>query len=282
MTMQIRDLTSLDDCRRVVALEKAIWGYADGDDVVGVPILVVTTKRGGILLGAFDERGAMAGFVYSLPALKDGRPTQWSHMLGVVPEARDTGLGTTLKLAQRRRALAMDIDLVEWTYDPLLALNAHLNFTKLGIVVSEYEENIYGDSTSVLHRGSPTDRFVAEWWLRKAHVERRIAPKPAVSARSAGVLDAPPILVTDREGEWLAPGAFDVARTERRLSVEIPAAFGDMMARAPGIAQRWRLATREIFTAYFARGYRVVDFFLDTRTRGGRYLLARTDDVEPA
>lgn len=276
--MQIRDLTSLDDCRQVVALEKAIWGYADSDDVVGVPILVVTSKRGGILLGAFDDRGEMAGFVYSLPGLKNGRPTQWSHMLGVVPAARDSGLGTTLKLAQRRRALAMGIELIEWTYDPLQALNAHLNFTKLGIVVAEYEENIYGDSASVLHKGTPTDRFVAEWWLRKAHVERRIAPKPGAVARSNGVLDAPPILMTDREGEWLAPGAFDVARTERRLSVEVPAAFGDMLARAPEVAMRWRLATREIFNTYFARGYHVVDFFLDKRTRGGRYLLARKDD----
>ena len=278
--MQIRDLTSLDDCRQVVALEKAIWGYADSDDVVGVPILVVTSKRGGILLGAFDERGAMIGFVYSLPGLKDGKPMQWSHMLGVVPAARDTGLGTTLKLAQRRRALAMGIELVEWTYDPLMALNAHLNFTKLGIVVSEYEENIYGDSTSVLHKGTPTDRFVAEWWLRKPHVERRLAPKPAASPRSSGVLDAPPVLDTGRDGTWTVPGAFDLARTDRRLSVEIPAAFGDMMARAPEVAMRWRLATRAVFTAYFARGYRAVDFFLDKRTRAGRYLLAQADDTD--
>lgn len=278
--MQIRDLTSLDDCRQVVALEKAIWGYADSDDVVGVPILVVTSKRGGILLGAFDDGGAMVGFAYSLPGIRDGKPTQWSHMLGVVPAARDTGLGTTLKLAQRRRALAMGIELVEWTFDPLQALNAHLNFTKLGVVVSEYEENIYGDSASVLHKGTPTDRFVAEWWLRKPHVERRIAAKPTASARSNGVLDAPPILETRRDGEWLAPGAFDAARTERRLTVEIPGAFGDMMARAPELAMQWRLATRAIFTTCFARGYRAVDFFLDKRTRAGRYLLAQADDAD--
>ena len=276
--MQIRDLTSLDDCRKVVELEKAIWGYADSDDVVGVPILIVTTRRGGVLLGAFDDRGEMVGFVYSLPGLKDGKPTQWSHMLGVVPEVRDSGLGTTLKLAQRRRALAMGIELIEWTYDPLQALNAHLNFTKLGIVVSEYEENIYGDSASVLHKGTPTDRFVAEWWLRQPHVERRIAAKPAATPRSNGVFDAPAILETGRDGTRLVPRAFDLTRTNRRLSVEIPPAFGDMLASAPEVAMRWRLATRAIFTAYFARGYRAVDFFLDQRTRAGRYLLAERDD----
>jgi len=279
--MHIRDLTSLDDCRQVVALEKAIWGYADSDDLVGVPILVVTSRRGGILLGAFDERDKMVAFVYSLPGIKDGQPTQWSHMLGVVPEARDAGLGTTLKLAQRRRAMAMGIELVEWTYDPLQALNAHLNFAKLGVVVREYEENIYGDSASVLHKGTPTDRLVAEWWLRMPHVERRLAPKLA-SIRASGAWDAPPILETGREGGWMVPASFDLARTDRRLSLEIPPAFGDMMARAPEVAMRWRLATRAIFTAYFARGYRAVDFFLDQRTRAGHYLLARSEGFDAA
>ena len=73
----------------------------------------------------------------------------------------------------------MGIDLVEWTYDPLQALNAHLNFTKLGVVVEEYEENIYGVSSSPLHSGSPTDRFVAEWRLNEPHVVRRIESKGA-------------------------------------------------------------------------------------------------------
>jgi len=280
--MQIRDLTTLDECRRVVELEKTIWGYTDSDDVVGVPILVVTIKRGGILLGAFDDRGAMVGFVYSLPGLKDGRPMQWSHMLGVLPEARDTGLGATLKLAQRRRALALGIDLVEWTYDPLQALNAHLNFAKLGVVVSEYEENIYGESSSTLHRGNPTDRFVAQWWLRKAHVERRIAGKTGPPARTNGVLDSPQVNEVTRQGEWLLPAGHDLERTQRRLLVEIPAGFGEMLTREPELAQRWRLATREIFTRYFARGYRAVDFFLDNRSRAGRYLLAHADDAEMA
>jgi predicted GNAT superfamily acetyltransferase len=277
--MQIRDLTSIADCQRVVDLEKAIWGYTESDDVVGVPILVVTVRRGGILLGAFDD-GRLIGFVYSLPGLKNGRPMQWSHMLGVVPEARDTGLGTTLKLAQRRRALAMGLDLIEWTYDPLQALNAHLNFAKLGIVVEEYEENIYGDSSSPLHRGTPTDRFVAEWWIRTAHVERRLAPPAGHPVRSDAARHLPSVTVTSRDGDWLRCDRVDLARTDRRLTVEIPGAFGDMMQRAPERALAWRLTTREIFTAYFARGYRVVDFLLDRQTGSGRYLLASREDQE--
>jgi predicted GNAT superfamily acetyltransferase len=274
--MQIRDLTTIEDFRRVVELEMSIWGYADSDDAVGVPILVVTSKRGGILLGAFDG-GEMIGFAYSLPGIKAGRPTQWSHMLGVVPGARDTGLGTELKLAQRRRALAMGLDLIEWTYDPLQALNAHLNFTKLGAIVEEYEINIYGDSSSPLHKGTPTDRFVAEWWIRKPHVERRLAQRSLPPLRADHVFDAPAVNVTEPAGGWLRCLSYDLERTDRRLTVEIPMGFGEMMVHEPELALDWRMRTRAIFTGYFERGYRVVDFFLDRHAGRGRYLLASGD-----
>src|SRR5687767_12021383 len=173
--MNIRPLTTLDDCRKVAQLERIVWGYTDAEDVVPPPVLIVSIKRGGILLGAFDDDGAMQGFVYSIPAIKDGRASQWSHMLGVMPGARGCGLGVQLKLAQRDAALAMGLDLIEWTYDPLQAVNAHLNFSRLGVVAQEYEENIYGASTSPLHAVSPTDRLIAAWRLRTPHVERRIA-----------------------------------------------------------------------------------------------------------
>ena len=119
--MQIRPLTTLDECRQVAALERTVWGYTDAEDVVPPPVLIVSIKRGGVLLGAFDDGGTMRGFVYSMPAMKEGRPTQWSHMLGVAPEMRAAGLGARLKLAQRQAALDMGIDLIEWTYDPLQA-----------------------------------------------------------------------------------------------------------------------------------------------------------------
>ena len=166
--MEIRDLTTLDECRQVAELEKEIWAYTDAEDIVPPPVLIVSVKRGGILLGAFDRDGVLQGFVYSIPAVKEGRLTQWSHMLGVTREARDSGLGAALKFAQRERALAMGIELVEWTFDPLQALNAHLNFAKLGVVVEQYEENIYGDSSSPLHRpivSSPSGAWPRPMWF---------------------------------------------------------------------------------------------------------------------
>jgi predicted GNAT superfamily acetyltransferase len=272
--VHIRPLKTLDECRRVVELEKIVWGYTDAEDVVPAPILIISIKRGGILLGGFDEAGEMQGFVYSLAALKDGRPTQWSHMLGVASGARDSGLGAALKVAQREHALRMGIDLIEWTYDPLQALNAHLNFTKLGVVVEEYAENIYGDSSSLLHRGTPTDRFIAEWHLTRPHVERRLT-QPRSVLRDSTVASAPLVNPSEAEGEWLIPGDAALNSDARRVLVEIPTGFTTMQAQNPELALRWRMATRRIFQSYFGRGFRAVDFFLSREAARGHYLLAQ-------
>lgn len=272
MPIRIRDLTTIEECRQVAALERQIWGYADAEDIVPPPMLIVSVKRGGILLGAFDDRNQMKGFVYSIPAVKDGSLTQWSHMLAVTAEARNTGLGVRLKLAQRERGLAMGIDLIEWTFDPLQALNAHLNFSRLGVVVEKYEENVYGDSSSPLHRGTPTDRFIAEWHLTRPHVERRITA-PLVVMRDAGVALAPVVNPSIAGDRWLRPGAPNVTLGAPRLLVEIPTGFTEMQAADPALALDWRLATRAAFGHYLSHGYRVVDFFLAREHGRGQYLL---------
>ena len=125
----------------------------------------------------------MVGFAYAVMGMKDGRPMQWSHMAGVLPEFRG-GLGYRLKLAQRERALAQGLDLIEWTFDPLQAMNAHFNFAKLGGVSDEYAANFYGESTSALHRGTPTDRLVLSWRITEPHVVRRLEQPAALRARS--------------------------------------------------------------------------------------------------
>lgn len=261
-----RDLTTLDEYAQVVALEQTIWGpgYVE---VVPVPILAVTVLRGGILIGAFTGAATsspggerMIGFVYSLAGIKHGKPTQWSHMLGVIDEFRDAGVGHRLKMLQRDRALAMGLDLIEWTYDPMQALNAHLNLTKLGVELGEYEENVYGESKSPLHAGNPTDRFVAEWWIRRDRTTHEWS-------------SAAPINRIDRSGRWPLCAGVDLEERARTLLVEIPTGFTEMIAAAPAVALEWRMATRQLFTTYFARGYRVVDFRLDRACGKGTYLL---------
>jgi predicted GNAT superfamily acetyltransferase len=200
-------------------------------------------------------------------------------MLGVTPDARAGGLGLRLKLAQREQAMRMGIDLIEWTYDPLQALNAHLNFTKLGVVVEEYEENIYGESSSPLHKATPTDRFVAEWRLTTAHVKRRLSAAGSPLMRDSSLMSAVLVNPSKVAGDWLEPGHPELdAGSGRRLLVEIPTSFTEMQVRRPDLALAWRMTTRKIFQTYFARGFRAVDFFLAREAGRGQYLLARHSD----
>ena len=272
--IQIRDLTSIDEFRQVIDLERAIWGYTDQGDLVTVPVFIFTVHRGATLIGAFDASGRMVGFAYAVVGMKGGRPMQWSHMTGVLPEFRG-GLGFKLKLAQRDRALAQGYDLIEWTFDPMQAMNAHFNFAKLGCVSDEYAVNFYGESTSTLHRGTPTDRLVASWRIAEPHVVRRLEQPAALRARAHEVSEAPVVNTTVMDGEWRKVTAIDLAITDRRLWIEIPTGFTAMQQQAPDRALQWRLDVRRMFENYFGKGYRAVDFVLQREHGFGRYLLAR-------
>lgn len=291
--IQIRDLTSIDEFRQVVELEKTIWGYTDQGDLVTVPVFIFTVHRGATLVGAFDPStppgpragadqaslragpGRLVGFAYAVVGMKAGRPMQWSHMAGVLPEFRG-GLGFRLKLAQRDRALAQGYELIEWTFDPLQAMNAHFNFAKLGGVVEEYAPNFYGESTSVLHRGTPTDRVVLSWKITTPHVVRRIAhASAALRVKSHEVTEAPIANTTVMEGEWRTTKKIDLTIKERRLWIEIPTGFSEMLQRSPERALAWRMDVRQMFEEYLAKGYRAVDFLVQREAGFGRYLLAR-------
>jgi len=269
--MTIRPLHTIPEFREVIALEQEIWGAAVPEDAVGIPLFVATLKRGAILLGAYDGP-RLVGFVYSFPGLKNGRPTQWSHMLGVRPECRTSGIGRELKIAQRRISLAMGIDLMEWTFDPLVAVNAHLNVRRLGVVVDDYVVNVYGDSVSPLHKGAPTDRFIAQWWMRSPRVEAALSGALAPGIAGGG-RDVSLVNEVERQGDWIACTGGELGRRESRLAVTIPPRFTEMLVRQPDAAHTWRVASREIFLAYLSRGYRVIDFSFAPGADWGTYLL---------
>jgi predicted GNAT superfamily acetyltransferase len=277
--IRIRDLHTIDEFRQVVELEKTIWGYTDQGDLVTVPVFIFTVHRGATLIGAVHPASPekLVGFAYAVVGMKDGKPMQWSHMAGVLPEFRG-GLGFRLKLAQRERALAQGYDLIEWTFDPLQAMNAHFNFAKLGGVVEEYAPNFYGESTSALHRGTPTDRVVLSWKITAPHVLRRIEQaSAALRVKSHEVREAPIANTTVMEGEWRKTKQIDLTIKERRLWIEIPTGFTEMQQRAPDRALAWRMDVRQMFDEYLAKGYRAVDFVLHREAGFGRYLLARPD-----
>jgi predicted GNAT superfamily acetyltransferase len=174
--IHIQSLTSLEHFERCVVLQLEVWGYSDGD-VIPRRVFVVAQRIGGQVLGAFDG-DTLVGFAMSLPGYREGKSYLHSHMLAVLPQHRNAGIGRRLKLAQRDDAIARGFDLMEWTFDPLEIRNSHLNINRLGAIVRRYQPDFYGPSSSPLQGGLPTDRLYAEWWLRSRHVADLLRGEP--------------------------------------------------------------------------------------------------------
>ena len=179
-SLRIASLKTLDEFERCVELQLAVWKY-DAADLIPKRVFLLAQRIGGQVFGAFDESregqpDAIVAFAMSLPGYRDGMPYLHSHMLAVLPEYRNFGIGRRLKLAQRDDAIARGFDLMEWTFDPLEIKNAYLNIARLGAICRRYAPDFYGSSSSPLQGGLPTDRLYAEWWLRSDRVQRILNP----------------------------------------------------------------------------------------------------------
>jgi predicted GNAT superfamily acetyltransferase len=220
MEVRIAPLTALADYERCVELQLAVWGYSDGD-LIPKRVFIVAEAIGGQVIGAFDGN-AVVGFAMSLPGYRDGMPYLHSHMLAVLPEYRNAGLGRRLKLAQRANALARGIDRMEWTFDPLEIKNAHLNIARLGAIARRYKRDFYGPSTSPLQGGLPTDRLVAEWWLKSDRVRTILgeeAGKIVENAPILGRIDVPAAVYDWKRTEQQRKLA-ESLQTRNRLALE--------------------------------------------------------------
>ncbi|HSK78268.1 MAG TPA: hypothetical protein VLQ45_17585 [Thermoanaerobaculia bacterium] len=246
-----RSLSSLPDYEACIELQRVTWGR-DFSDVVPLSILKIVQKAGGIAAGAFSPDGRMLGFVLGLAGVKAGRIFHWSHMLAVDPEARDLGLGTRLKLYQRQVLLEEKVEEVQWTYDPLEARNANLNFNHLGVGIAEYVEDMYeGELWSDLAKGIGTDRFIVSWKIASERVLRVLAGERPGSSRF-------------REAPVANPGAETGELPDApRVRIEIPENIQDVKTERPDEASAWRESTRRAFEHYLGRGYRVDAFYRD-------------------
>lgn len=252
----IRPFETIDEYRACVDLQEQTWGGGFSERVPPA-ILKVSRMLGGVASGAWDAEGRLAGFVFGMTGLRDGELVHWSDMLAVRPDARDTGLGTRLKAHQREIVWALGIRKMLWTFDPLRARNAYLNFAKLGIVVREYAEDMYGQTDSPLHRGIGTDRFIALWLLDTPRVCERVAGKDracGAEGTSDAVVALGALLDARRDPR---PGKPDLGLEAPRLLIAIPSRIGLVMERDMDLALEWRRATREAFTTYLDRGYEV-------------------------
>jgi predicted GNAT superfamily acetyltransferase len=226
----IRPLQETEEMSIGVEIQRAVWGYCEIDTVPS-QMFVVAHETGGQVLGAFQQ-GKAIGFALAFVGAHRGMVYLHSHMVGVLPEFQDRGVGRLLKMAQRDDAIARGIDLIEWTFDPLQLKNAHFNLERLGAIVRRYIPDCYGRTSSPLHANLPTDRLVAEWWIRSPRVQellrsRRRTPEP------------------------------------NGASISIPGAIRQICDRDPSEAERVQARVRAQFQRSFAQGYAAVGFAFD-------------------
>jgi predicted GNAT superfamily acetyltransferase len=242
----IRNCHGLEELRTCVALQKEIWNFSDAE-LVPLRMFVVAGKVGGQVMGAFD-RAEMVGFALSVPGTRSGHVYLHSHMLAVRKEHRNSGLGRRLKLLQREEALAHGIELIEWTFDPLEIKNSYLNIEKLGAIAHRYNINQYGITSSPLQGGLPSDRLIAEWWLKSRRVET--------------------LLATGKNPAF-----------QRETAIEVPAQIYEWKATTEtrSKAQQVQERNREQFLRAFADGLAVLGYERDS-AGNGKFLLGNWDE----
>jgi predicted GNAT superfamily acetyltransferase len=226
--IHVRPIHELPELREAVRLQKVIWGF-DDIDLLPVRLFVVAGHIGGQRLAAFDGE-TMVGFLLAIPGLKKGGKVYLhSHMMGVLAEYRNAGVGRALKLAQRVHAFEHGVNLVEWTFDPLQIKNAFFNIERLGAVISRYVLNQYGITSSPLQAGLPTDRCIAEWFLD--------------SPRVNGLLGGSPI-----------------ARGSVVAKIAVPNDIEQVMKTQPSYARDVQVSISEQFLRHFGNGLVVTGF----------------------
>src|SRR3954463_14335475 len=189
MSVELRGCHGIEDFRACVALQKEVWNFTDAE-LVPLRMFVVADKVGGQVMGAF-EGNTLVGFALSVPGTRSGHIYLHSHMLAVRKDHRNSGFGRQLTMMQREEGLGRGIELIDWTFDPLEIKNAYLNIEKLGAIARRYNINQYGITSSPLQGGLPSDRLIAEWWLRSRRVETLLSTGKNPSLEVEKTMDVP-------------------------------------------------------------------------------------------
>ena len=251
----IRKCVALDEMLACFALQKEVWRFSDAE-LVPVRLFVVANKIGGQVIGAFvqsdgetDGAEELIGFAMAIPGVRNGHAYLHSQMLAVREQYRNGGLGRRMKLYQREDALARGFELMEWTFDPLEIKNAYLNIEKLGAIARRYSVNQYGMTSSPLQGGLPSDRLVAEWWMKSKRVKSVLADAPSTPCECPARIEVPAEIY-----KWKCAPA----------------------TRAQALAVQER--NREQFVKAFARGLSVLGYECDARGNG-QFLLGEWDEA---
>jgi predicted GNAT superfamily acetyltransferase len=275
MSITYKQLKILEELKLCEKVQLAVWGF-DLLDTIPARFMLVLRKHGGFAMGAFDG-DMMVGFVFGVAAIHYGRPSQHSHMLAVLPEYRNQGIGFKLKIAQREDAMSRDIDLMTWAFDPLQSKNAYLNLNKLGVIACSYDINLYGEeSSSELHSSLGTDRLLAEWWLAGNKVKSILDDTPEVLKKRH--MEGVNINKTKRDEQGLRlPVESDLTLTNDVLLLEIPDDIEETKRLNIQVAHQWREHIQKALIHYFNAGYYVNYLHIESEddVRRSYYVLER-------
>lgn len=266
----IKLLETPEEMASVEALQRVIWEGSE-TDVVPAHVFITAVHNGGFVIGAFVDH-QIIGFVFGFPGLEatpDGpRPKHCSHMMGILPDYRDSGVGFALKRAQWQMVRHQGLDHITWTYDPLLSRNARLNIAKLGAVCNTYRRSEYGDMRDGLNAGLPSDRFQVDWWINTRRVDRRLSKRARrpLKLDNFAKADLQPLYsvhASRQTGGWPRPSEHFSPLEGHIALAEIPADFIALKDADFPLARDWRFFSREVFETAFAEGYIVTDFVFD-------------------
>jgi len=258
----IKELTELDDLRALEQLFADVWERPRPPIVSD--ILMALAHSGNYVVGAQIDGRLVGGLVGWLGGSPPDHLLLHSHILGVVVEGR--GLGFELKQHQRRWCLERGVEVMEWTFDPLVRRNAYFNFNKLGAEAREYLVNFYGEMTDGLNAGEESDRLLVTWRLdsRQAEDAARGHPHdPAAEDLERWRIDS---LIS------VGPGGEPVQGSSRARVVvcQTPEDIVALRRSNPQLARAWRIAVRDALSSAFDAGYAVTGV-----TRTGWYVLER-------
>ena len=223
-SIQVRELDNLQDQDFGRKIFDITWSMDAGTEITP-NLLQAMVHSGSYLSGAFIDN-KIVGAAFAFPATNGGLHLH-SHMTAVLPEFRDKGVGYALKIDQWNWAKRKNYSHLSWTFDPLVRRNARLNIAKLGVDISAYHPNFYGDMPDALNAGDESDRLLVSW---------------------STDLDAPKAreLITKLEtGDIL---------------IEIPEDIVAIRSKNQSESMKWRRQVREKFLAAFEKNGKVIGF----------------------
>ena len=263
----IKRLLANEQHQQAVDLQKHYWGD-EASNLVPAHMLHSLAHYGGHIIGAYDgERlvGFVMGFIGTDSDIDDAhaRPAManlliMSKRMLVLPEYRGRNIGFRLKMAQRDIAMKQAIRLVTWTFDPMLAANAHLNIRKLGGVIQRFAAEHISLSGQDGLRG---DRLFVDWWVTQRRVKQRAQGQGSrLTLEQYFDVSAPIVNRAQFAGPWLRPGRMTQPPRSSFALLEIPLDFRALEAAERALADDWRYHIREVFSKIFAAGFIATDF----------------------